>query len=247
MGGRRERFDTTHWSEIARARTLDDAHRRAVLDDLIRRYWKPVYCYLRRKGHGNERAKDLTQGFFHEIVVARDLVERAERAKGRFRTFLLTALDHYVRNVHRAETAKKRRPADGLVSLERLGPGNVPEPSRSATPEEAFHQAWASALLDGVLDEVREAYVSTGRAPHWHVFYGRVIGPILEGAEPVPLGELCERHGIASEVTASNMAVTVKRRFEAVLRSHVREFVETEADVDREIAELIDILSGKGA
>ncbi len=105
LGGQGGAFETTHWTEILSARTLDENRRKATMDKLLGRYWKPVYCYLRRKGRDNETAKDLTQGFFQEVVLGRDLVQKAESQKGRFRTFLLTALDHYVTSVDRAETA----------------------------------------------------------------------------------------------------------------------------------------------
>jgi RNA polymerase sigma-70 factor (ECF subfamily) len=242
-GGPDGRFRTTHWTQIRSARTLDDARRRAVLDAVLGRYWKPVYCFLRRRGHDNESAKDLTQGFFHEVVLGRELVQRAEADRGRFRTFLLTALDHYVASVHRAASAQRRSPADGLVSIEGLGAANLPETSESTDPIEAFNHAWASALLDAVLEEVEQDYASRGRATHWTVFRERVIAPILDGAPAPSLGELCERYRIRSEMTASNMIVTVKRRFQAVMREHVRQFVEDDADVDREIQELIGMLS----
>jgi RNA polymerase sigma-70 factor (ECF subfamily) len=246
-GGVDGRFRTTHWTQIRRARTLDDARRRAVLDQVLTRYWKPVYCFLRRRGHDNETAKDLTQGFFQEVVLGRDLVQRAEADRGRFRTFLLTALDHYVTSVHRAASAQRRDPGEPIVSIEGLGPGTLPEPAPSTNPVEAFNYAWASALLDAVLEEVERDYVARGRETHWAVFHARVIAPIMDGEPPPPLGELCERHGIRSEMTASNMIVTVKRRFQTVMREHVRQFVESDADVDQEIQELIAMLSrGRG-
>ncbi|MBE3124006.1 MAG: hypothetical protein IMZ65_04310, partial [Planctomycetes bacterium] len=100
MGGRGESFETTRWTEIVSARAGDDDRRREALDRILARYWKPVYCWLRRKGYGNEAAKDLTQGFFHEVVVKRGLVAKADRARGRFRAFLLTALRRYATSVH---------------------------------------------------------------------------------------------------------------------------------------------------
>ena len=75
-----------------------------------------MYCYLRRKNYDNERAKDLTQGFFHEVVLNRALIERADQAKGRFRSFLLHALNEYLIDEQRKETAQKRIPKDKLVS-----------------------------------------------------------------------------------------------------------------------------------
>ena len=69
MGGSKKVFETTHWSEIFDAKTTDDVRRNTIIEILLRRYWKPAYCYIRRKGYDNEHAKDLTQGFFYEIVL----------------------------------------------------------------------------------------------------------------------------------------------------------------------------------
>jgi len=247
IGGRDEAFETTHWTQILRARTLDEGRRRNVLDALLRRYWKPAYCYLRRKGHDNETAKDLTQGFFQEVVLGRKLVSKAERERGRFRTLLLTALDHYVTSVHRAKVAQKRRPAAGLVSLEGTDDHQPPEPAQSASPVEAFNHAWATALLDQALAELETDCLDSGKQAHWQVFVAKVVGPIRDGAEPPPLQELCEALGIQSEVAASNMIVTVKRRFRSILRRIVRSFVESDAEVDEEIGDLMTMLSEKGA
>ncbi len=92
MGGTGGVFLTTHWSLIEDSKS-DDDRSRALIGLLLDRYWKPVYFYLRRKGHNNEEAKDLTQGFFHEIVLNRGLIQRADKAKGRFRSFILHALE----------------------------------------------------------------------------------------------------------------------------------------------------------
>ena len=103
------------------ARTGDDVHRKEAVGAILERYWKPVYCYLRRKGHDNEAAKDITQGFFCDVVLSRNLVPQADPTKGRFRTFLLTALDRYVIDRHRKEAAQVRR--EGARRATRRGPG----------------------------------------------------------------------------------------------------------------------------
>ncbi len=81
-------FHTTHWTEIFDARSHDEPRRRAALRELLGKYWTPVYCYLRCKGHDKEAAKDLTQGFLCDVVLRGRLVQQADRTKGRFRTFL---------------------------------------------------------------------------------------------------------------------------------------------------------------
>ena len=104
IGGAHSSFQTTHWSIIQAAKTDDLTRRQTIVGNLMATYWKPVYCYLKRRGYDNETAKDLTQGFFCEIVFGRGLVRKADREKGRFRTFLLTALERYVISVRRHET-----------------------------------------------------------------------------------------------------------------------------------------------
>jgi len=243
LGGPNEVFQTTQWTEIIGLRTDNEGLRREILNRIISKYWKPVYCYLRRKGYDNEEAKDLTQGFVYEILLGRDLVDKADRAKGRFRTYLLTALSRYATSAHRAATAEKKMPRQGLVRLDEFETACLPGPASGCTPEDAFNYAWASALLDQVLDEVRKGYDTAGKTVYWEVFAARVVGPILDGTPLPPLSELCARHGIADESTASNMIITVKRRFRAVLHQRVRPFVDSETEVEAEIRDLMSTLS----
>jgi RNA polymerase sigma-70 factor (ECF subfamily) len=247
IGGQKEAFQTTQWTQILNVRTTDADRRRGAMGIILGQYWKPVYCHLRRKGYDNEAAKDLTQGFFTEIALGGDLIQKAEQTKGRFRTFLLTALERYVVSRLRAATAEKRQPRKGLVSLDGIEAPGIPEPASGATPEGAFHYAWASSLVDQVIAEVEAACRRGGMTKHWAVFHRTVVRPSLEGAEAPTLRELCDELGIASEAKASNMNVTVKRRFQAALRRQVRQYVDADEQVDQEIRELMEILSHGGA
>ncbi|NIP51746.1 MAG: hypothetical protein GWN94_15880, partial [Phycisphaerae bacterium] len=121
MGGERETFLTTHWSLIEDVQSREDKDR-ALIGLLLDKYWKPVYCYLRRKGYGNEEAKDLTQGFFHEVVLSRELIRRADQSRGRFRSFLLHALNQYLIDEKRRQTSLKRIPRNKLVPLDFTDP-----------------------------------------------------------------------------------------------------------------------------
>ena len=109
MGGPGEAFLTTHWTIIQKIKSGEDKDR-ALIGLMLERYWKPIYCYLRRKGYNNESAKDLTQGFLHEIVLNHGLVHRGDRSRGRFRSLLLTALNRYLINVKESETIRSRIP-----------------------------------------------------------------------------------------------------------------------------------------
>ena len=243
MGGGQRAFQTTRWSEIQRAKTHDEGRRRACVNNLMQRYWKPVYWCLRRKGYSNDDAKDLTQGFFCEVVLGRELIQQADQAKGRFRTFLLTALDHYVTSARRKETARKRLPASGLVSLEIDGLPEMPAMESQASPEHAFNYAWATSILDQVLAELRQEYCGTDRSVHWQVFQEKVLTPILGDCEEPPLSCLCQKYSIETEKKVSNMIITVKRRFAAVLRRVLRQYVQLDSQVEQEFEELVEILS----
>ena len=243
IGGARGTFQTTRWSEIDRAKINDEDERKPIIDNLIRTYWKPVYCYLRCKGYGNEKAKDLTQGFFHEIVLERDFIRQADRSRGRFRTFLLTALDHYVSNEHRRETAAKRRPGNQAKRVDFEGITDLPVDRLGTRPEQVFNYTWATTLLDEVLTEVKNSFCETGRRAYWEVFRARVLAPIVENAVPAPLAELCKEYGVSDEAKASNMIVTVKRRFRSVLQLKLRQVVQDDSTVEAELSELLDVLS----
>lgn len=190
-GGRNEAFQTTHWTELLAARTLTPERRREVVATIVGRYWKPVYAYLRRKGKDNEEAKDLTQGFFEKVVLGRRLIQQADQRKGKFRSFLLTALDHYVADAFAKERAKKRMPPGGLVRLDRTDFPDVPVSGHASTPAEAFTYAWACQMLDEVLAAVETGCRKDRLGQHWEVFRRTVVEPALSGAEPPSLSHLC--------------------------------------------------------
>ncbi len=178
-------FPTTHWTDIFEARPGDEPRRQAALVELLGRYWKPVYCYLRSKGYAHEVAEDLTQGFFHEIVLSKGLIQEADRAKGRFRTFLLAALNRYRVGVHRADVRKHRMPGGGLLRLEGIERLKIPDAVQSATPGEVFDYLWASALLGQAVEEVASECREKENTIHWELFRARVLQPIMNNAEPL--------------------------------------------------------------
>jgi DNA-directed RNA polymerase specialized sigma24 family protein len=243
MGGGGNVFQTTCWVDVRKARTIDEAQRKDIINDLLGKYWRPVYCYLRHKGYGNESAKDLTQGFFYEIVLGQELIQKADQTKGRFRTFLLTALEHYVSNVYRKETAKKRMPKGGIVHFDDISDFEDRNVLTTATAEEVFHYTWASNLLDEAISNVKNECYSTGKDVHWQVFEEKVLTPILNNAHPPSLTEISSKYDIDSPSMVSNMLVTVKRRFRAVLKRQLQHFVSSEAEVTAEFNDLLKIVS----
>jgi RNA polymerase sigma-70 factor (ECF subfamily) len=243
IGGAKRTFGVTRWTAIESIASKDDASSRALVGDFLKGYWKPVYCYLRHKGYNSERAKDLTQGFFYEVVLGRELIQRADRTKGRFRTLLLRALDRYLVSVHRKETAQKRIPEQKLISLENSTFGDLPEAAGNLDSNEVFHYTWVCELLDRMLEEVETECRQNGMVVHWDMFNDRVLHPILASAEPLALEELCRRYGIESTTRASSMIFAVKRRFQTAAKRLLSESVASEQEIDEEMLELMKFLS----
>ena len=243
LGGVQTAFLTTHWSLIQMVSGDTDRDRqRALIDLLLKRYWKPVYCYLRRRGYPNEEAKDLTQGFFHDVVLGHRLIEKAEPARGRFRSFLIMALKRYLITARAKESAQKRIPRSKRVCFEALEESQLRHACTLVTPEDTFDYAWVSALLERVIEEVRSGCCQDGKSVHWHLFRERVLEPITEKTHAPSLGELCHKYGVTSQAQASNMIVTVKRRFGTVLRKHLRDSVASEEEVEEELREMMRLL-----
>lgn len=247
MGGADEWFPVTDAGRMAAADTSDPARRRQAMGVILAQYWKPVYAYIRRKGRSNEEAKDLTQGFFTEVVLGRELVQKNDPSKARFRTYLKTALRRYLYDVHEADMAQKRTPRGGLVHLGGLASPDLPELSDAATPDEAYAFAWASQLLVEAMASVRAACRKAGRDKHWEVFDRTVVAPVLTGAAATPLADLCRKLGIDGRKRASNMSITVRRQLRAVLEQRLRELVRDEEEVDAEMRDLMAILSRRPA
>jgi RNA polymerase sigma-70 factor (ECF subfamily) len=244
IGGAKNGFHTTHWSIIYAARTENEHRQKEIISDITFRYWRPVYCYLRRKGYHDSTAKDLTQGFFCDIVLSRELIQHADKSKGRFRTLLLTALERYVVSIHRRKSRQKRQPKAGIHQLEADELSNLVESNQEMKPEDAFYYTWAADLLDCVLAEVRDEYCCTGRTTLWEVFRLKVLAPIIDNVEAPSYTEICDKCGLQDESKASNMVITIKRRFRAILKRHLRDLVQSDSEVEEELEEIFTILSG---
>jgi len=240
MGGAQKAFLTTQWSLIEDIQDGKDQDK-ALISFLLSRYWKPVYCYLRYKGCGNEEAKDLTQGFFHEVVLNQDLVGRADQSRGRFRSFLLHALKQYANKQDLKERAQKRL-EEKAVSFDMEEEPVLPESVAQTTAEESYHYAWLSSLLERVLKEVKDACEQEGMDIHWALFDRRVVWPTFGDRTSPSLAELCESYDIEDEKKASNMIITVKRRFRAALMQEVCNTVLSQGQAADELEDLLRFL-----
>lgn len=243
MGGNQGIFPSTHWSMLEAAHGTKQENRRAILNILIQRYWKPVYCYIRRKGYRNEEAKDLTQEFFTSWLL-KELFSRADQSRGRFRSLLLSSLDNFLRNVKRAEHAKCRRPEGGIVSLDAIANDEDFrfEPSDNETPEGSFAKMWIRELLIRVLTSFENECRTTGKQAHFFLFQQCIVQPALEGKSPPSMDELSRSLSL-SRKESSNRLITARRAYQRLLRDEISMFASSEEDVAAEVRELFHFLS----
>ena len=210
MGGSKYYFQTTHWSLIDAVRSPDKEQRIAALEHLIGLYWKPVYCYLRRRNYNNDDAKDLTQEFFLSGI-KKEKFKRADPTRGRFRTFLLKCLGNFIINFERDKKARGRQPSKPIVSIDQFDTTEVGiELFHTETPEDSFNRSWVQQLLLRVLKSLEKECLETGKDCHFKLFQRRIIKPILEGIPQPPIKELAKEMGL-TEKQACNYVVTARR------------------------------------
>lgn len=196
---------------------------------------------MRNRNLSREEAEDLLQGFFADKVIERDLLARVDRAKGKFRTFLIVALDRYVVSWIRKETAQKRSPVSGSIS--HLDDETVlPAWDHS---QDAFDVEWARQVLTQTLKKMKQECYESDRPYLWGVFDARVLVVIMGGHAPVSYDDLVERYRFESPAQASNALISSKRMFQRTLREVIGQYMggASEKQIEQEIAELLDILA----
>lgn len=159
-------FATTHWSVVLAANEADLPHAVEALEKLCRTYWYPIYAYVRRAGCRSEDAQDLTQGFFARLLQRKD-INTVEPHKGKFRTFLLVALNHFLVDEARRAKSEKRGGGKALLSLddEQAEDRYLLEAASELTQEKAFDQRWAVAVLDRAAARPREGIYLRWQVP----------------------------------------------------------------------------------
>jgi len=233
------RFPTTRWTLVVAA---GDPHRkdaRSALVSLCENYWYPLYAYLRRRGHPADQAQDLTQEFFTRVLQGRYL-DRADPEKGRFRSFLLTSLKFFVADEKDRQRAQKRG-GGALVPLE-LSSGEdryQREPAHDETPERIFERRWALAMLDRVVERLRNEFVHHGRPEHFERLKMFLLGQ-TEAPYAALAGEMNTTEG------ALKVAIhRLRKRYRELFREEIADTVADPAEVEPELRFLAAVLSKK--
>ena len=173
------RFATTQWSVVVAAGRGDDTSARDALASLCRRYWYPLYAFARRRGANEHEAQDLVQGFF-ALVLEKGYIAAADRDRGRFRSFLMTAFSNHTSKERERSGAQKRGGDHTVLSLN-MSKGEewyALEPADDRTPERVFERRWALTVLDKVLAELRAEFVASGKARFFSALLPYVVGEI---------------------------------------------------------------------
>jgi len=227
-------FPSTLWSQILSVGDPGSPEYRLRMDELIRRYWKPVYHTIRSGWtKAEEEARDLTQEFFVEILDGQ-LVGAADPSRGSFRHYLRGALRHFLLNVRRAERAEKRGGALHRLSLDFEGAGATLEPADTREdPEARFDRAWAYQLMSEATAELQGRLSSGGRATDWAFFKAY---DLPAGARP-SCRELGEKYSVPEHQVRRTLEA-VRQELRAILLERVRAYVRDEAELYRELDEL---------
>ena len=234
------RFATTRWSMVlAAAGGAPSEQADRALAELCAGYWYPLYAYVRRRGYDAEDARDLTQAFFARLLERQGLAS-ADPARGRFRSFLLTALKNFLTSEWRRQAAEKRGGSAEVVSIDAADAERryLAEPADTRTPEALYERRWALALLDRAVADVRRGYADRGQTELFDtlkVYLGR-------DAAAVPYADL-SRQLDRSEPSLRTALSRLRARWRTRVRELVGETVQDGRLVDDELRDLLRMLS----
>ena len=236
----RDSFASTHWSVVLLAGCTPSPASRAALEKLCRVYWYPLYVFVRRQGHVAEEAQDLTQGFFAHLLET-ESIGRAEPDKGRFRSFLIGALKHFLVNEWQREHRQKRGGGCVTFSLDDAEAQErfEAEPADELTPERAYERRWAEAVLEEVLARLNDEFVAAGLAGRFEAL--KVF--LIAGQEPASYGAVASQLGL-SESAAKSAIHRLRHRYGELIRAEIGQTVASPAEVDAEMRHLFEVLCG---
>jgi RNA polymerase sigma-70 factor (ECF subfamily) len=232
-------FATTHWSVVLCA-TSDSTAANEALSRLCQVYWLPLYAYVRRQGQGPEEAKDLTQEFLARLL-SKGYLPAVNRHKGKFRSFLLAAMEHFLAKEWRDMNRIKRGGGQTILSLDREDPESKYriEPVEELTPERIYERRWALILLDQTMDRLRGEFAAAGKLPMFDALQVFLTGD----RENKPYAQMA----VELDMTEGAVKVAVHRlrvRYGEVLRAEIANTVSRPEEVDEELRYLMAVLSG---
>jgi len=240
IGNPAQVFPSTHWSVVLAAQADNPARARAALEQLCSVYWYPLYAYLRRRGHQPPDAEDLVQGFIAHLL-ERQFFQVADPDKGRFRSYLLASLNHFVADVADRNGRQKRGDGKPLLSLDAVTAERryAQEPADPSNPEQLFERRWALTLLDTVLHRLEMEATESGRAD----LFRQLKGVLLGERGGVPYAKLAPQLGL-SEAALTMTVHRLRRRYRELIRDEIAHTVSRPVEIEEEMRHLFQILGG---
>jgi RNA polymerase sigma-70 factor (ECF subfamily) len=234
VSGERRWFTTTHWSVVLSARDRESERSGDALAALCETYWFPLYAYVRRSGRTSHDAQDLTQAFFAQLL-EKDFLKSVDQRRGKFRSFLLAAMKHFLSHERERARAKKRGGGRAPFSLDFADAENrySLEPEDPVTPERLYQRRWALTLLDRVVRRLEDEHTRAGKARTFAVLKEFLTA----GRESRPYRRAAEELGVTEG--AVKVAVhRLRRRYRELLKEEIARTVTDPAEIDEELREL---------
>jgi RNA polymerase sigma factor (sigma-70 family) len=230
------RFAVTRWSVVLAARGDEPAAREAM-EYLCTNYWYPLYAFVRRRRHDPHDAHDLTQAFFARLL-EKGWLDGVAREKGKFRSFLLAAMKHFLANERDRDRAIKRGGGRAIISLDAQTAESryATEPQDGATPEKIFDRRWALTLLEQVLSRLRVEMAAGGKEALFEELKATLAG------EQSAYARIGQRLGM-TEGAVKVAAHRLRQRYRELIRDEIGQTVDNEKDIDEELRDLMSALS----
>jgi hypothetical protein len=236
-------YPDTHWTQVFQARDLERTCGRNALGQLLDRYRHALLRHLQWKFQSSpEQAEDWLHSFVEKRVLEQQLMRHADRERGRFRGFLLSALDRFVWDEMKHAQAQKRRPAQGFVALDGTLEAVIPTTAIGPDPGDV---EWARSVLERAIHQTRQWYNSQGSPATWQVFNLARVQPTLAGGDRPSDREIGRQCGLPTE-KISNTVNNAARKFRTELRAIVAEYATDETEIEAELRGLIELLRRAG-
>ena len=237
-GGRAAAFATTHWSVVLTAGRGESPRAAEALEQLCGTYWYPLYACVRRQGYNPDDAQDLTQEFFAHLL-ASDYLTRADPQSGKFRSFLLTGLKHFLCDQWDKAHRLKRGGGRKLISFDQQTAEERYrlEPADLLTPERLFERSWAATLLERAAGRLRDEYAAAGKAE----LYNQLTEFRLDVSEQRAYAEVAAELGL-SESALKSAIRRLRQRHLQLVRGEIAQTVANPGEVDEEIRYLLTVV-----
>ena len=239
MPARHSVFATTHWSVVLAVGHEDSALAMEALERLCQTYWYPLYAYLRRRGYAEHDAQDKIQGFF-ALLLKRQSLQKMKRGGGKFRSYLLTALNHYLIDEHNRGQAQKRGGGQPVLSLDTQDAEQhyQLEPQDHRTPEVLFERRWALTVIDAAMARLEMEFAADGKISQFE----RLRGFIVAGVDNRPYAEVAEQIGMSEEAVRKAVQ-RLRRGYRDAVREEIAQTVATVSEIEEELRYLLAVLS----